>query len=118
MQIDYKRIVSALLRRWYVLLIAAVLGCVIAGLVYLSSTPKFQVTASLMLRAQNDNARPTDDMMRMMGFSGTNNVQDEVEVLSSRRIYGEAIRQLGLQTEQRRKHHLRWVGEYEKPSCR
>ena len=118
MQIDYKRIGGALLRRWYVLLIAAVLGGVIAVFVYMSSTPRFEVTASLMLRSQDDMSRPTDDMMKMMGFSGTNNVQDEVEVLSSRRIYSDAIRAMGLQVEQRRKHKLRWVGEYGDYSCR
>ena len=78
MQIDFKKIATILLRRWYILLIAAAVGGVIAVFVYMSSTPKFHVTASLMLRSQDDTARPTDDMMRMMGFSGANNVQDEV----------------------------------------
>ena len=117
MQINIKRIADALLRRWYILLAAVILGGIIAVCVYVSSTPQFKVTASLMLRAQDDSPRPTDDMMRMMGFSGTNNVQDEVEVLSSRRIYGQAITTLGLQTEQRRKARFRWVGEYENKSC-
>lgn len=117
MPVNFKRIGAAMLRRWYVLLAAVLLGGVIAVFVYMTSTPKFQVTASLMLREQNDNTRPTDDMMRMMGFSGTDNVQDEVEVLSSRRIYSDAIRDLGLQMEQRRKCRFRWVGEYEDCSC-
>ena len=110
MQIDLKKIALLLLRRWYVLLAAVFLGGIIAVFVYMSSTPKFQVTASLMLRPQDDNARPTDDMMRVMGFSGPDNVQDEVEVLSSRRIYSEAIRDLGLQVNQRRKVRFRWIG--------
>ncbi len=118
MQIDFKQIVKMLLNRWWVLLIAVVLGGLMAVYSYMRTTPHFKVTASLMLRSQDDNARPTDDMMRMMGFSGAANVQDEVEVLSSRRIYGEAIRELGLQVEQRRKKHLRWVGEYGDYSCR
>lgn len=118
MQIDYIRIGKALLRKWYILLIAAVVGGVMAVGVYMRTTPSFKVTASLMLRTQDDSSRPTEDMMRMMGFSGTSNVQDEVEVLSSRRIYGDAIRQLGLQVEQRRKVRFRWVGEYEDYSCK
>lgn len=117
MQIDLKKIALLLLRRWYVLLAAVFLGGIIAVFVYMSSTPKFRVTASLMLRPQDDNARPTDDMMRVMGFSGPDNVQDEVEVLSSRRIYSEAIRDLGLQVNQRRKVRFRWIGEYEERSC-
>lgn len=118
MQIDFKKIATLLLCRWYILLIAAFVGGVIAVFVYMSSTPKFRVTASLMLRSQDDTARPTDDMMRMMGFSAANNVQDEVEVLASRRIFGEAIRDLGLQVEQRHKQRMRWVGEYGDYSCR
>ena len=117
MQVNINHILRLLIRRWYVLLAAALLGALVAVGIYMSSTPTFQVSASLMLRTQDDNARPTDDMMRIMGLSGTDNVQDEVEVLSSRRIYGDAIRDLGLQTEQRRKARLRWVGEYEKTSC-
>jgi len=117
MQLNIKHIFELLLHRWYILVAAVLLGGCFAVLSYLSSTLQFQVSASLMLRAQDDNARPTDDMMRMMGFSGTDNVQDEVEVLSSRRIYADAIRDLGLQQEQRRKARLRWVGEYEKRSC-
>lgn len=118
MQINLKQILTLLLHRWYVLLIAAFLGGVIAVGVYLASTPTFMVTASLMLRAQDDKSRPTDDMLRIMGFSGTNNVQDEVEILSSRRIYGDAIRELGLQIEQRHKNRFRWEGEYGDYYCR
>lgn len=117
MQLNIKHIFELLIHRWYILFAAVVLGGCFAVFSYLSSTPQFQVSASLMLRPQDDNARPTDDMMRMMGFSGTDNVQDEVEVLSSRRIYADAIRDLGLQQEQRRKVRFRWVGEYEKRSC-
>lgn len=117
MQLNIKHIFELLIHRWYILVAAVVLGGCFAVFSYLSSTPQFQVSASLMLRPQDDNARPTDDMMRMMGFSGTDNVQDEVEVLSSRRIYADAIRDLGLQQEQRRKVRFRWVGEYEKRSC-
>ena len=117
MQIDFKQIFKALVNRWYVLLCAVVLGGIIAVGVYMTTTPTFSVAASLMLRGQ-DNARATDDMMRMMGFSGTSNVQDEVEILSSRRIYGEAAKDLGLQVEQRRKKNLRWLGEYGDYSCR
>lgn len=117
MQLNIKHIFELLIHRWYILVAAVVLGGCFAVFSYLCSTPRFQVSASLMLRPQDDNARPTDDMMRMMGFSGTDNVQDEVEVLSSRRIYADAIRDLGLQQEQRRKVRFRWVGEYEKRSC-
>ena len=117
MQVNIKHIFELLLHRWYILVAAVILGGCLAVFSYLSSTPEFRVTASLMLRSQEETPRPTDDMMRMMGFSGTDNVQDEVEVLSSRRIYGDAIRDLGLQTEQRRKARFRWIGEYEKRSC-
>ena len=117
MQVNLKRIGGLLLRRWYILLAAVVLGGCIAVGVYLSSNPTFQVNASLMLRPQDGTGKSTSDMMEMMGLSGTDNVQDEVEVLSSRRIYGEAIRDLGLQIQQRRKTRFRWVGEYPDRSC-
>ena len=117
MQIDWKKIMEAMLRRWYVLLIAAALGGIMAVVAYVTTTPHFTVAASLMLRAQ-DNPQPAAEMMNMMGLAGTSNVQDEVEVLASRRIYGEAIRELGMQTEQRRKVRMRWMGEYGGYTCR
>ena len=52
--------------------------------------------------------------MSMMGFGNTKNVEDEVEIMTSRDMYLNLVSDLNLQTEYRKKSALRWVGQYQK----
>jgi capsular exopolysaccharide synthesis family protein len=54
----------------------------------------------------------SDELMGMMGMGGSKNTEDEVEILSSRDNVSKIIKQLGLQSEYRKKKMLRWVGQY------
>lgn len=101
-QIDIRMWVVRILKNWYWF----VLSCAIVGTLglykYYTTTKKFVVDASIMLRGNEGMGMPDVDPMSMLGM-GTNKVtEDEVEVLTSRDIMLQVINELDLRVEYRK----------------
>ena len=113
-QIDIRMWVVRILKNWYWF----VLSCAIVGTLglykYYTTTKKFVVDASIMLRSNEGMGMPDVDPMSMLGM-GTNKVtEDEVEVLTSRDIMLQVINELDLRVEYRKLDEMKWVGQYPK----
>ena len=111
-QIDIRAWIIRILKNWYWF----VLSCAVFGAIglytYFSTTKKFVVDASIMLRS-DDEALPKFELVTsMMGMGGTKSTEDEVELLTSRDILGPVVKELDLQTEYRKYDALKWVGQY------
>ena len=111
-QIDIRAWIIRILKNWYWF----VLSCAFFGAVglytYFSTTKKYVVDASIMLRS-DDEALPKFELVTsMMGMGGTKSTEDEVELLTSRDILGPVVKELDLQTEYRKYDALKWVGQY------
>lgn len=111
-EIDIRAWIIRILKNWYWF----VLSCAVFGAIglytYFSTTKKFVVDASIMLRS-DDEALPKFELVTsMMGMGGTKSTEDEVELLSSRDILGPVVKELDLQTEYRKYDALKWVGQY------
>lgn len=52
----------------------------------------------------------------LLGMSGNKEVDDELQIFRSRSVYAQAIRELDIQTDYRKRKGLRWIGEYPKRS--
>ena len=110
--IDLRLWFNRILKNWYWF----VLSCAVFGAIglytYFSTTKKFVVDASIMLRS-DDEALPKFELVTsMMGMGGTKSTEDEVELLTSRDILGPVVKELDLQTEYRKYDALKWVGQY------
>ena len=111
-EIDIRAWIIRILKNWYWF----VLSCAFFGAVglytYFSTTKKYVVDASIMLRS-DDEALPKFELVTsMMGMGGTKSTEDEVELLTSRDILGPVVKELDLQTEYRKYDALKWVGQY------
>jgi capsular exopolysaccharide synthesis family protein len=113
-QVDIRAWVIRILKNWYWF----VLSCAIVGTFglynYFTTTKKFVVDASIMLRSNEGMGMSDVDPMSMLGM-GTNKVtEDEVEVLTSRDIMLQVINELDLRVEYRKLDAMKWVGQYPK----
>ena len=111
-EIDIRAWIIRILKNWYWF----VLSCAVFGAIglytYFSTTKKFVVDASIMLRS-DDEALPKFELVTsMMGMGGTKSTEDEVELLTSRDILGPVVKELDLQTEYRKYDALKWVGQF------
>ena len=111
-EIDIRAWIIRILKNWYWF----VLSCAVFGAIglytYFSTTKKYVVDASIMLRS-DDEALPKFELVTsMMGMGGTKSTEDEVELLTSRDILAPVVKELDLQTEYRKYDALKWVGQY------
>ncbi len=112
-EIDVRAWCIRTVKNWYWF----VLSCAVCGglglLYYFSTTQKFKVESSIMIRSEDSkNISSAMQMMSMIGFDGSKRTEDEIAIFTSRDILGQVIRELDLQTEYRIKDGMRWEGQY------
>lgn len=112
-EIDIRLWVTRLLKNWYWFFI----GCFVFGVwgmyKYFSTTPQYLVDSRIMIRSnESDKSLPQMEMLQLMGMNGGKMVEDEMAILTSRDILTQVVKELDLQSEYRKKHHMRWVGQY------
>lgn len=112
-EIDIRKWILRILKNWYWFVLCCALFSALGVYYYFSHTYKFAVDASLMLRNTDEkNSVLGAELMSMMGMGGMKQTEDEIAILTSRDILYQVIKDLDLQTEYRKKDHLRWVGQY------
>lgn len=112
-QFDIRTFCMRLLKNWYWFIIAGIFCTLVAVWHYLSTTTRFRVDSTLMIRSSDDeHSIPQAEMLSMMGLGGMKQIDDEIAILTSNDILMQAIRELDLQTEYRKRDKMRWVGQY------
>ncbi len=110
-QIDVRAWIIRILKNWYWFF----LSCAVVGALglykYFTTTPKFKVDASIMLRDVEENL-PSMDAMSVFGIGNNKMTEDEVELLTSRDIVSQVINELNLRTEYRKYDKMKWEGQY------
>lgn len=110
-EVDIRGWIIRILKNWYWF----VLSCAIFGAIgiykYLTTTKKFTVDASIMIR-NNDEMMPQMELMSLVGMGTSKMTIDEVELLTSRDIMMQVIRDLNLHTEYRKHEEMKWMGQY------
>ena len=113
-EIDIRAWVIRILKNWYWF----ALSCFVFGSIgvysYFSTTKKYSVDASIMLRSEEEALPKFEIVTSLMGMGGTKSTEDEVELLTSRDILCQVVKDLDLQTEYRKYDVLKWVGQYPK----
>ena len=111
-EIDIRAWIIRILKNWYWF----VLSCAVCGAIglykYFSSTKEYVVDASIMLRSEDEALPKFELVSSLMGMGGSKSTEDEVELLTSRDILCQVVKELDLQTEYRKYDALKWVGQY------
>ena len=112
--INIREILLKYIRRWYWFVLSVIIAFIIAFLFIRSSEVKYQIQSVILLR--NDESSTGISQMAMMeslGFNGiSKEVEDEIQVISSKKIIKQAIDSLDLQVEYFEKDGLRYVKKY------
>ena len=111
-EVDIRAWIIRILKNWYWF----VLSCAVCGAIglykYFSSTKEYVVDASIMLRSEDEALPKFELVSSLMGMGGSKSTEDEVELLTSRDILCQVVKELDLQTEYRKYDALKWVGQY------
>ena len=112
--INLRELILKYLRKWYWFAISVTI-CLIAGFIYLKTTnTQYKVQSTILLR-QDKGSSPLSEMalLQSMGLSGTSKeVEDEIQVLTSKTILKNLIQELGVENEIFVKEGLRYVDTY------
>ncbi len=115
-EINLRELFLRYINKWYWFLISITICVGVMVLHILSSTSFFEVTSTFAIR-QNEKSSKSMQMnvLSMMGIGAEKLVSDELEVYTSKTAFEQAIRDLNLQTEYRKKKDMRWIGQYPNP---
>ncbi|KJF43869.1 GumC family protein [Draconibacterium sediminis] len=112
-EIDIKRLLFLLLRRWYWLALGLFIGATGAWLFVKYTPDKYQVNTSLLVTDESKGFDLENLFMEgMMGGSGKASLQNEVEFLRSYTLNRQAVDNLNWQTSWQKKNLIIWSGIY------
>ncbi len=115
--IDVRALIIKYIRNWYWFVLSVCLCVGVAVLYILATTPKYSVSSSIMIRLSDEKGGMSSmglpsGLTGMMGLGNVEQVADQLEILNSRTIMGNVIRELNIQTSYRKKDGLRWFEQY------
>lgn len=112
--INLRELILKYLRKWHWFVFSVIL-CLVAGFIYLKTTnTQYKVQSTILLR-QDKGSSPLSEMalLQSMGLSGTSKeVEDEIQVLTSKTIMKNVILELGVENEIFVKDGLRYIDTY------
>jgi capsular exopolysaccharide synthesis family protein len=112
-EIDLKRLLFLLLRKWYWLVMGLFLGITGAYLFVKYTPDKYQVNTSLLVTDESKGFDLENLFMDgMMGSSGKASLQNELEFLRSYTLNHQAVDNLNWQTFWQKKNLIIWNGIY------
>ncbi|MBR5827682.1 MAG: polysaccharide biosynthesis tyrosine autokinase [Paludibacteraceae bacterium] len=111
-EIDIRSWIIRIFKNWYWFMLSCVVFGAIGAYVYVSTTKKFKVDASIMLRSEEEAIPQFEMITSIMGMSNSKTTDDEVELLISRDILWQVVNELDLQTEYRKLESFKWMGQY------
>ena len=112
--INLRELIFKYVQRWYWFVFAVILALVIATIYLKKAENQYQVQTTILIR--NDNTTPGVSQMAMMeslGFTGVSReVEDEIQVISSKKLVRQAIDSLGMQITYYEKDGLKYIDKY------
>lgn len=116
-EIDVKKLILLVLHKWYVFAIAVCACCMVAMLYYFCTARQYATSATIMLRSENngsmlDNLSIAGFTAAELGIGGGRQIDNEIEIIRSRKLIQQAIDELGIRTTIYRKNGLRYVEQY------
>lgn len=115
-EIDVVAIFRLLKRKWYVFAISMVLTFAAATLYYFTKAPQFSTTATILIKT-DDSMNPLqglsfDGFIASDILGATKAVDDEIEILRSKKLVQQMIDELGIRTSVFKKKGLRYIEMY------
>lgn len=99
-QVDYWGLLNKfILSRWYLYLAFVALFIGMAYVYYKNQQPIYSITSKLLIRERQQDYGPAEDFVKQnFNFAATEDVNNEIEILSSLSLMKSVIEDLGLET--------------------
>ena len=116
-RLNFQTIFSALVLNWHWFLLSLII-CVLGAIIYLRfAEPVYQVSARMLVKNNNDSKKKSASQMLSdvedLGYlNNSSGIENEVEVLRSRLLLRDVVKDLKLYTEYRREDGLKDVIVY------
>ncbi len=112
--INIRELLIKYLHKWYWFVLAVIIAFIIAFVYIRSTNVKYQIQTVILLR--NDKSSPglsQAAMMESLGFNGVSKeVEDEIQVISSKKLIRQTIDSLGLHAQYYKKEGMKYVEKY------
>ena len=100
-EVNLNELVKPYLRKWYWFFLSVLLSAVLAFLYIKTATPVYRITSSILIK--DTKKTPSADMAMLsdlggLGTMGTNSIENEIEVLKSKKLMQDVVETLALQT--------------------
>src|SRR5690606_33703151 len=100
-EVNINEIIKPYLRKWWWFVLSAVTLLAIAVFYIKTATPVYNITSTVLIK--DTKKAPSSDMAMLsdrsgMGSMGTNSMENEIEVLKSKKLMQDVVTSLGLQT--------------------
>ncbi|MBA5247421.1 polysaccharide biosynthesis tyrosine autokinase [Marnyiella aurantia] len=100
-EVNINEIIKPYLRKWWWFVLSAVTLLAIAVFYIKTATPVYNITSTVLIK--DTKKAPSSDMAMLsdlsgMGSMGTNSIENEIEVLKSKKLMQDVVTSLGLQT--------------------
>lgn len=115
-EINLRDLLYKYIKRWYWFFLSVVIALILA-LIYVKATPpKYNVQSKIILRSDDNNSGSSElTALSSLGLINTSkNMDDEIQILDSHNIIGQAIDSLNLQIAYFKRDGLKYVEMYKK----
>lgn len=113
--INVRELLFKYLRRWYWFVLAIIIAVIIAFVYIKSAQTKYQVQTVILLRNDNSSSNISQMAFEGLGLGGVSKeVEDEIQVISSKKLIKQAIDSLQLQVQCFEKNGLKYIDRYNK----
>ncbi|MGC3978943.1 MAG: polysaccharide biosynthesis tyrosine autokinase [Paludibacteraceae bacterium] len=113
--INIRDLLFKYLRKWYWFVLAVIIAFVLTFFYLKSTNEKYNIQTTIMLRNDDNKSGGGDQRMMLQNlglFNSSKALEDEIQIINSHKIIGEAIDTLLLQTEYYEKVGLKYVERY------
>ncbi|MCJ8497159.1 polysaccharide biosynthesis tyrosine autokinase [Chryseobacterium salipaludis] len=109
-EIDLNELLKPYFRRWWWFVLSVIAVLALAVLYLKSTTPKYRITSTALIK--DTKKAPSADMGMLsqlggFGSMGSNSIENELEVLKSKKLMHDVVTSLGLQTKLTHKDGMR-----------
>lgn len=100
-EVNINEIIKPYLRKWWWFVLSVLILLALAIFYIKIATPVYSITSTVLIK--DSKKAPSADMAMLsdlsgMGSMGTNSIENEIEVLKSKKLMQDVVTQLGLQT--------------------
>jgi capsular exopolysaccharide synthesis family protein len=109
---ELEKIIEQISKKYYLFIIGVVFALAIAFVINRYSIPIYKVSASILIKEDNNQQKNVDDFLNNNLFGSKKRLQNELQILKSSKVIRETIKNLDLSVTYYRKRGFQYLDAY------